>query len=221
MSVATAVARMSELQSLLGIAQTGVPPATAAAASPAVKPASFKAQLAAAQGPQSSTGGLAAPGEVASGTGPVNGRFSAEINAAAKKYRLDPAVLKGLIKQESNFNPNAGSPAGARGLAQLMPGTARGLGVTNVLDPQQSINGGAKYLRQMLDQFGGDIRKALAAYNAGPGAVQKYKGIPPYAETQNYVKKVLGYAETFRGEAKPDVAPAKAGRGGGLPYRTV
>jgi hypothetical protein len=80
---------------------------------------------------------------------------------------------------------------------------------------------GAKYLRQMLDQFGGDIRKALAAYNAGPGAVQKYKGIPPYAETQNYVRKVLGFAEGYRNEAGAPAAPATAGKGGGLAYKTI
>ena len=108
-----------------------------------------------------------------------------------------------MIKQESGFNPTAGSPAGARGLAQLMPGTAAGLGVTNVLDPVQSINGGAKYLKQQLDAFGGDVAKALAAYNAGPGAVKRFGGIPPYAETQNYVRIVQANAASYRTASPP------------------
>ena len=124
--------------------------------------------------------------------------YASEITAAAKANGLDPALLAGLIKQESGFNPTAGSPAGARGLAQLMPATAAGLGVTNVLDPVQSINGGAKYLEQQLETFGGDVAKALAAYNAGPGAVQRFGGIPPYAETQNYVRIVQANAAAYR-----------------------
>ena len=129
---------------------------------------------------------------------PADIPFGAEITAAAKKHGIDPALLAGLVKQESGFNPNAGSPAGARGLTQLMPGTAAGLGVTNVLDPVQSLDGGAKYLRAQLDAFGGDVTKALAAYNAGPGAVQRYGGVPPYAETQNYVRAVQANAAAYR-----------------------
>jgi soluble lytic murein transglycosylase-like protein len=125
-------------------------------------------------------------------------QYDAMIQAAATANGVDPSLLKGLIRQESNFDPNAGSAAGARGLTQLMPSTAAGLGVTDVTDPQQSINAGAKYLRQQLDEFGGDQTLALAAYNAGAGAVKKYGGVPPYAETQNYVTKVLGYASEYR-----------------------
>lgn len=124
--------------------------------------------------------------------------YLAEIKAAAKKYRLDPALLAGLIKQESGFNPRIGSPAGALGLTQLMPGTAAELGVTDRTNPRQSIDGGAKYLRQQLDTFGGDTTKALAAYNAGPYAVKKAGGVPPYAETQNYVKVVQANADAYR-----------------------
>jgi soluble lytic murein transglycosylase-like protein len=124
--------------------------------------------------------------------------FQAEITAAAKKYGLDPALLAGLVKKESNFNPSARSGAGAKGLTQLMDSTARGLGVTDAFDPAQSLDGGAKFLSGLLKQFHGDPSLALAAYNAGPGAVQKYGGIPPYQETQRYVPQVLGYAAQFR-----------------------
>lgn len=113
---------------------------------------------------------------------------------AAETYQLPENLIKAVAKAESDFNPDAVSRCGAQGIMQLMPSTARSLGVTNSFDPAQNIMGGAKYLRQMLDNFNGDITKAVAAYNAGPYAVQKYDGIPPYKETQNYVTKVLGYA---------------------------
>ncbi|TQR17575.1 lytic transglycosylase domain-containing protein [Psychrobacillus soli] len=115
------------------------------------------------------------------------------IKRAANKYHVPEKLISSVIKQESNFNPSALSSAGASGLMQLMPGTAKYLGVSDILDPEQNVMGGAKYLRQMLDQFNGDMETALAAYNAGPGAVKKYGGIPPYKETQNYVQKVLNY----------------------------
>jgi soluble lytic murein transglycosylase-like protein len=130
---------------------------------------------------------------------PVGGiPFQAEITAAAAKYGIDPALLAGLVKQESNFNSNAHSGAGAKGLTQLMDSTARQLGVIDSFDPAQSLDGGAKFLSGLLRQFHGDQRLALAAYNAGPGAIQKYGGIPPYQETQRYVPQVLGYAAQFR-----------------------
>ena len=119
--------------------------------------------------------------------------FDDIIKRAAKKYNVPEKLISSVIKQESNFDPSAQSTAGASGLMQLMPGTAKYLGVANIFDPEQNVMGGAKYLRQMLDQFNGDTEIALAAYNAGPGAVKKYGGIPPYKETQNYVQKVLNY----------------------------
>jgi cell wall-associated NlpC family hydrolase len=125
--------------------------------------------------------------------------YDAMITQAANEAGVPPALVKAVAKAESGFDPKAISGAGAQGLMQLMPGTARGLGVTDPLDPMQSLRGGAKYLRQMLDRFGGDYEKAIAAYNAGPGAVAKYHGVPPYAETQAYVPRVMGYFQDFGG----------------------
>lgn len=116
--------------------------------------------------------------------------YISSIRAAERKHALPFGLLDALIWQESRYNPMAVSPAGAGGLTQLMPGTASVLGVKNRFDPSANIDGGARYLKQMLDKFGG-IHLALAAYNAGPNAVLKAKGIPRYRETRNYVKKVL------------------------------
>jgi soluble lytic murein transglycosylase-like protein len=188
MSLATIGTRLGELQTM--VAQMNAPATPAAAPAPTAPTSSFAGALAAAQ-----TSPSAAP---VSGTGDSSA-FDAQINAAAASNGIDPALLKGLVSQESGFDPSARSGAGAVGLTQLMPATASALGVTNPLDPAQSLQGGAKYLREQLDRFGGDETLALAAYNAGPGAVQKYGGIPPYAETQNYVTSVMGKAAAFRG----------------------
>lgn len=118
------------------------------------------------------------------------------IHTAARKYELPPELLRGVIRAESNYQVRAVSHAGAQGLMQLMPGTAKELGVDNPFDIEQNINGGARYLRKMLDKFDGDIKLALAAYNAGPGAVEKYGGeVPPYQETERYVDKVLRFSK--------------------------
>jgi soluble lytic murein transglycosylase-like protein len=199
------MSRVQELEALVRPPAPAPTPPTGAAAT------SFAAQLATAQGAPN-TAPVAAPLGAAGGATQYDGL----IQQAAQKHGIDPALLKGLIRQESNFNPNAGSPAGAQGLCQLMPGTAAALGVSNPRDPAQAIDGGAKYLRQQLDAFGGDVTKALAAYNAGPGAVQRYGGVPPYAETQNYVRQVQAYAAQYRTAAPAAVAaptPATTGLG--------
>lgn len=112
---------------------------------------------------------------------------------AAETYDVPVNLLLAIGKTESGFNANAVSPAGAQGVMQLMPGTARGLGVTDPLNAEQNIMGGAKYISQMLSAYDGDISLALAGYNAGMGNVQKYGGVPPFKETQNYIQKVTGY----------------------------
>ena len=111
--------------------------------------------------------------------------------AISKVLPYPSKLIKALVQQDSGYNPNAKSKAGALGLMQLMPATAEGLGVKDPMDPQQNIEGGVKYVKSMLDRFNGNIILALAAYNAGPNAVKKYDGVPPYKETQNYVRNIL------------------------------
>ena len=128
-------------------------------------------------------------------------RVDAAISKSAQANGLDPKLLRALIKQESSFQPFCLSSAGAMGLTQLMPGTAGGLGVTEPYDIDSNIEGGARYLAQQLDTFGGDLSLALAAYNAGPNAVRSHGGIPPYAETKDFVNKVVGYYNSYRAAA--------------------
>lgn len=121
------------------------------------------------------------------------------INKYAQKNNLDPDFIKAVVKKESGFNPDAKSKCGAMGLMQLMPQTAKGLGVIDAFDPEQNIDGGTRYLKSMMNRFNNDPKLALAAYNAGPAAVQKYGDIPPYMETQNYVKNILSSYEAMKG----------------------
>jgi soluble lytic murein transglycosylase-like protein len=206
MSIDSVLARMNALQALMDSASGSVAPA-------ADNTAAFSAAMNAATsatdtgtGANANFANLASPIGTATIPGATGGAsalpagtpYGSEITASAQRNGLDPALLAGLIKQESGFNANARSGAGAQGLTQLMPSTAAGLGVSNPLDPGQAIEGGAKYLKQQLDRFGGDVARALAAYNAGPGAVQRFGGVPPYAETQNYVRAVQANAAAFR-----------------------
>jgi soluble lytic murein transglycosylase-like protein len=120
--------------------------------------------------------------------------------AAARRHGLDPGLVMAVVSVESGFRPEAVSPKGARGLMQLMPGTAESLGVEDAFDPAQNLDGGARHLEQLLTVYGGDLPRALAAYNAGEEAVDRHGGVPPYRETRAYVKKVL---ERYRGKKKP------------------
>lgn len=164
---------------------TGEPPQapTAAPAGP-----TFAAMVAAAAGQGPSRSADSAP--------PAD--IERLVSANANTWGVDPALVKAIIANESGFDANATSKTGAQGLMQLEPGTAAGLGVRDAYDPAQNISGGTRYIRGLLDRFHGDLRLAIAAYNAGPGAVVKYNGVPPYAETQQYVENVLDSYQKYK-----------------------
>ena len=209
--------RVQQLQALIESARqvaSGVPLSPASTSAMATSGGDFASALQAATSADTVAGAdpSAVLGSYQSlpqgvGTGAESGgEYEALIEQAAARNGVDPAVLHGLIQQESGFDPSATSGAGAAGLTQLMPGTASSMGVANPLNPAESIEGGARYLGQLLREFGGNTTDALAAYNAGPGAVQEYGGVPPYSETESYVSKVLGYAETYR-QSHPSTLP--------------
>lgn len=126
--------------------------------------------------------------------------FYEHIMQAAENYEVDPALIRAVILAESSYNPQAVSKRGAQGLMQLMPKTARSLGIEDSFDPAMNIDGGVRYLRQLLDRFDGDVQLALAAYNAGSRYVRKYRGVPPFKATRLYIKKVLKYQKKFQTE---------------------
>ena len=137
--------------------------------------------------------------------------YQAEIAAAAREHGVDESIVRAIIHAESAFNPNALSRVGAQGLMQLMPGTAREVGVSDAFDPVQNIGGGVRYLAMLLKRFNGNLTLAAAGYNAGPGAVAKYGGVPPYSETRRYVERVGLLADRYRGSSNPIAAPAQGG----------
>lgn len=129
---------------------------------------------------------------------PVKSSFDPLIYRTADRYGVDRAIIKAIVHAESAFDPKAVSPKGARGLMQLMPATAKRYGVRKITDPAENLHGGTRYLRDLLKMFRNDLPRALAAYNAGEGAVRKYRGIPPYAETRNYVRRVMQLRRLYR-----------------------
>ena len=137
--------------------------------------------------------------------------YQDEVRAAAREHGVDEAIVRAIIHAESAFNPNALSRVGAQGLMQLMPATARRFGVGNAFEPRQNISGGVKYLAWLLKRFNGDLTLAAAGYNAGEGAVDKYKGVPPYRETRHYVERVGILAERYRGALNPVASVATGG----------
>ncbi len=125
-------------------------------------------------------------------------RFHPYIFQAAKRYQVEAALIKAIIMAESGYNPKAISEKGAKGLMQLMPKTAKALGVQDIFSPEENVNGGVKYFKQLMNQFNGDIELALAAYNAGSGNVKRYNGIPPFKTTHFYIKKVIKYHQYYK-----------------------
>jgi soluble lytic murein transglycosylase-like protein len=194
---AVAAARVTQLQQMIEAVASGFDPAQSATStvSSSGSASDFSGMLATAA---SASGTSSTAGSDASA-----GSYSSIIDAAAAQYGLDPAILTGLVHQESGFDPNAVSSAGAEGLTQVMPENFAADGITNPFDPTQSIDGGAKQLSEDLQEFGGNYTDALAAYNAGSAAVTRYGGVPPYAQTQNYVQDVLAYAQQLGGQDQP------------------
>lgn len=192
---AAAASRVAAIEQLIAQAADGfAPPSTAAtAATPA-----FSSVLASAAS--------AATASPTAGSTAAAGAYAPLIDEAAAQYGINPSILTALVNQESGFNANAVSSAGAEGLTQVMPENFAADGITNPFDPAQSIFGGAKQLSADLAEFNGNVVDALAAYNAGSAAVKEYGGVPPYTQTQNYVNDILATAQRY--EQQPAAAPS-------------
>lgn len=191
---------------------SGAPPASAPdPAALSTGAPRFAAALATAMGPATGTAptdGTSSAGAAPLAPAPVPpAQIDALVQQNAGTWQVDPALIKAVIANESGFDAHATSKVGAQGLMQLMPDTAASLGVRDAYDPSQNVAGGARYLKGLLDRFGGDTRRAVAAYNAGPGAVEKYGDVPPYAETQNYVQNVLASYDKYRAAAPAAITP--------------
>ncbi len=186
----------SRIAEITGAPVTLPTPAPVAAAGGSTFSSALASALNGAPGPE---GGAAPPAPA-----PVPpAQIDALVEQNAATWQVDPALVKAVIANESGFDAHATSNVGAQGLMQLMPATAAGLGVHDPYDPAQNVAGGARYLKGLLDRFGGDTRLAVAAYNAGPGAVAKYGDVPPYAETKSYVQNVLASYDKYRTAAAP------------------
>lgn len=187
MDIATDLAAVTQrISEITGQSFAPAPPPQVAAGG------SFASMVAAAMNQPASASPLAASAPVAPA------QIDQLVSANAGAWGVDPALVKAIIANESGFDAAATSKTGAQGLMQLEPGTAADLGVANAYDPAQNIWGGTRYIKGLLDRFHGDLRLAVAAYNAGPGAVEKYGGVPPYAETQAYVENVLGSYQKYK-----------------------
>jgi soluble lytic murein transglycosylase-like protein len=185
-----------------------VPPAPASAAQPASVTAAPAAGLKIATGPAAGKGSKVDLSEV--------------VDAASGRYRLDPDLVNSVIKAESGFNVRAVSPKGARGLMQLMPQTASELGVQNAFDPKANVDGGTRYLRELLERYNFDLIKALAAYNAGPQRVEQYGGVPPYYETRAYVARIVkDFNKKKTAQEKAAQAQPKGSKGEATKARTT
>lgn|GEM_PF-1774187 len=165
-------------------------PGTAGGVPPVRKPAATVKQLHNTNAVQQIKIGPAAAKKQSGKTQPPAGGLESLVDRVAARHGLDPALLRAVVKAESDFDPTVVSGAGAMGLMQLMPDTAREIGVRDPFDPLQNLEGGALYLKKMLTRFNGDLNLALAAYNAGPSAVDQYGGVPPYRETMAYLRKI-------------------------------